>query len=86
MNTSFLLLAKYDGMPIIPAQTVCDDFFSHLTLSKFLRKVSEGQIALPMVRIEPSQKSAKGVHLQDLAEYLDERRKAAQREYRQMYG
>ncbi|MBS9718966.1 pyocin activator PrtN family protein [Pseudohalocynthiibacter aestuariivivens] len=79
-------MAKYDGMPIIPAQKVCDDFFPHLTLVKFLRKISEGQIALPMVRIEESQKSAKGVHLQDLAAYLDDRRKAAQREYEQMYG
>ncbi|MFB9232598.1 pyocin activator PrtN family protein [Pseudohalocynthiibacter aestuariivivens] len=86
MNTAFLLMAKYDGMPIIPAQKVCDDFFPHLTLVKFLRKISEGQIALPMVRIEESQKSAKGVHLQDLAAYLDDRRKAAQREYEQMYG
>lgn len=59
---------------------------THLTLVKFLRKISDGQIPLPLVRIETSQKSAKGVHLQDLADYLDARRKVAQREYQQMYG
>ncbi|MCF4098357.1 pyocin activator PrtN family protein [Maritalea sp. P4.10X] len=86
MNTTFLLMAKYDGLPIIPAQQVCEDFFPHLTLPKFLRKVSEGQIPLQLVRIENSQKSARGVHIQDLAAYIDDRRKAAHREYKQMYG
>lgn len=86
MNTAFLLLAKYNGMPIIPAQQVCEDFFPHLTLVKFLRKINDGQLPLPLVRIEASQKSAKGVHLQDLADYLDARRSEAQREFQQMYG
>jgi len=86
MNTAFLLMAKYDGIPIIPADQVRQDFFPHLTLPKFLRKINEGQLALPLVRIEESQKSAKGVHLQDLADYLDARRKAAHREYQQIYG
>lgn len=86
MNTAFLLMAQYNGKAIIPAQQVCDDFFPHLTLVKFLRKISDGQIPLPLVRIEESQKSAKGVHLMDLADYIDSRRTAAQREYSRFYG
>ena len=85
MNTAFLLMAKYNGLPIIPADTVRADFFPHLTPIKFLRKVSDGHIALPMVKIEASQKSAKGVHLQDLADYLDARRAEAQREFRRLH-
>lgn len=86
MNTAFLLMAQYDGLAVIPADTVCRDYFSHLTIEKFLRKVGSGEIALPLVRIEISQKAAKGVHLQDLANYLDARRAAAQRELRQLTG
>lgn len=86
MNTAFLLMAQYKGKAIIPAQQVCDDFLPHLTLVKVLRKISDGQIPLPLVRIEESPKSAKGVHLMDLAEYLDSRRIEAQREYSRMYG
>lgn len=85
MNTAFLLMAQYDGMPIIPVQRVCEDYFSHLTLVKLLRKINDGQIPLPLVRIEDSQKSAKGVHLQDLAKYLDDRRAVAQREFQQLH-
>jgi hypothetical protein len=77
MNTLFLLMAQYDSRAVVPVDTVCKDYFSHLTLPKFLRKVSSGEIDLPLVRSERSQKSAKGVHLSDLATYLDKRREVA---------
>jgi hypothetical protein len=80
LNTAFLLMAQYNGKAIIPLDEVRRDFFSHLTLPKFLRKLSSGDIALPLMRIETSQKCAKGVHLQDLANYLDKRRQVAQNE------
>lgn len=77
MNTLFLLMAQYDARAIVPAETVCRDYFSHLTLAKFLRKISSGDIDLPLTRSEKSQKSARGIHIQDLAEYLDRRRAVA---------
>jgi hypothetical protein len=45
-----------------------------------VQKISAGEIAIPLVRIEASQKCAKGVHLTDLASYLDARVEAARRE------
>ena len=81
MDTSFLLLARYDGMPIIPIHTIQKDFFQHLSLINFLRKINDKLIELPIVRMEPSQKSAKGVHLEDLADYIDKRRAEAIREF-----
>jgi len=41
--------------------------------TKLVHKISAGEIAIPLVRIETSQKCAKGVHLTDLAKYLDAR-------------
>jgi hypothetical protein len=84
MNTAFLLMAQYDGQAIIPAEKVCADYFPHLKPDQFLRKIGAGEIKLPLVRSETSQKSAKGVHLQDLADYLDRRREAARKELEQM--
>ncbi|MBN9135848.1 MAG: pyocin activator PrtN family protein, partial [Phyllobacterium sp.] len=52
----------------------------------FLRKVSLGEIVLPLLRLESSQRSARGVHLQDFADYLDARRAEALREYKQLHG
>lgn len=73
-------MAQYDGKAVVPVDIVCRDYFSHLTIQKFLRKVSAGEIDLPLVRAERSQKSAKGVHLQDLARYIDKRREIARYE------
>ncbi len=82
MNTALLLMAQYDGRAIIPVDVVCRDYFSHLTPLKLIQKISSGDIALPLVRIEASQKCAKGVHLSDLADYLDARAEAARKELR----
>ncbi|NTF87541.1 Pyocin activator protein PrtN [Agrobacterium rhizogenes] len=84
-STSFLLFAQYGGKAIIPVEDVCRDYFNHLTPDKFLRKVGAGDIAIPVVRAETSQKCQKGIYLQDLADYLDNRRAAALKEFRQIH-
>ncbi|MBP7572582.1 MAG: pyocin activator PrtN family protein [Rhodoferax sp.] len=87
MNTAFLLMAQYNAQAVIPAGTVVRDYFPHLTLDKFLRKVALGEIKIPLLRIEAgSQKAAKGIHLNDLAQYLDERQAAAVKELKQLTG
>ena len=78
-------MAQYDAKAIIPIDIVARDYFAHLTPAMLIRKIGAGEIMLPMVRIEANnQKAAKGVHLQDLAAYLDERAEAARRECRQL--
>lgn len=85
MNTTFLLMAQY-GLAIIPVDRLCADYFQHLTPEKFLRKVIAGDIDLPLVRIEDSQKAAKGVHINDLASYLDNQRALAVIENDKLHG
>lgn len=84
MNTTFLLMAQYNAKVIIPLEDVCRDYFSHLTPTKFVEKVRAGEIKLPLVRMEKSQKAAKGVALNDLAKYLDDQIASGQRDFKQM--
>jgi hypothetical protein len=84
MKTAFILMTQYDGLAVIPVDWVCRDYFRHLTVEKFLRKVLTGDIDIPIVRIEGSQKCAKGVHVTDLAAYLDKRAEAARKECDQL--
>jgi Pyocin activator protein PrtN len=84
MKTSMILMAQYDGLAVIPVELVCRDYFRHLTVEKFLRKVLAGEISLPVIRMEGSQKAAKGVHITDLAAYLDKQAEAARRECEQL--
>jgi hypothetical protein len=84
VNTSFILLAQYDGLAVIPVERVCKDYFPHINATGLVGKITRGEIALPLVRIETGQKSARGVHVSDLAAWIDARRAAAVKELRQM--
>jgi hypothetical protein len=84
--TLLMLQVQYNSRAAIPLEQVVADFFQHLTVQKFLQKALRGQIRLPILRIEHSQKSQKHIHLADLARYLDERRAAAVKECRQLCG
>ena len=84
MKTAFLLLAQFDGKAVIPVEDVCREYFWHLTVEKFLRKALAGEIGLPVVRMEGSKRSARGVHLNDLADYLDKQADAARKEAEQL--
>lgn len=81
MKTLFLLMAQYDGQVIIPLERICSDYFTHLTPEKLKMKVAAGQIDLPLIKLEESQKSARGVHVNDLADYLDARHRSAKGEH-----
>lgn len=84
MNTIWLLMARYEGLAVVPVEKVCADFFAPLTLDQFLRKTQAGEIALPVVRMYGSQKAAKGVHINDLAMFLDKGTDAARKELAQI--
>jgi hypothetical protein len=79
-------MARYQGAPIIPADTVREDFFPNLTRPKFLRKIADGDIKLPLIQMEASQKSAKGVDIRDLAAFYDERRALALRDVEKLHS
>jgi len=61
--TLFLLMAQYNGKTVVPIDQVCRDFFGHLAVDKLLREALRGDIALPIVRIETSQKARRGVFI-----------------------
>ncbi|RMO87060.1 hypothetical protein ALQ32_04679 [Pseudomonas syringae pv. tagetis] len=86
MNTLFLLMAQYEGQVVVPLDRVCRDYI-HLTVEKFKRKRLDGEIDIPVVRLgAESQKAALGIHLKDLADYIDRQREKAAKEQNQLMG
>ncbi|MBD9599224.1 pyocin activator PrtN family protein [Pseudomonas sp. PDM10] len=86
MNTLFLLMAQYNGQAVIPLERVCADYMN-LTLVKFKQKRLSGEIDIPITRLGAnSQKAGLGVHIKDLAEYIDKQRESAIREQNQLMG
>jgi hypothetical protein len=86
MNTTFLLMAQFSGRALIPLDEVRTAFFSHLDADNFVRKLNRGDIPLPVTRADKSAKTARGVYLSDLAEWIDKQRAAAVRERDQLCG
>lgn len=86
MNTIFLLMAQYEGRAVIPLHLVCNDYMN-LTVEKFKRKCLDGEIDIPIVRLgAESQKAALGIHLSDLADYIDRQREKATAEQKKLMG
>ncbi|RTY01672.1 Pyocin activator protein PrtN [Pseudomonas sp. C 49-2] len=86
MNTLFLLMAQYDGRAVVPIDIVCADYMN-LTVEKFKRKRLDGEIDIPIIRLGAnSQKAALGIHLKDLADYIDRQREKAAKEQNQLMG
>ncbi|MFW3166099.1 pyocin activator PrtN family protein [Pseudomonas syringae pv. syringae] len=86
MTTLFLLMAQYDGRAVIPLERVCSDYMN-LSVEKFKRKRLDGEIDIPVVRLgADSQKAALGIHLKDLAEYIDRQQAKATKEQNQLMG
>lgn len=86
MNTAFLLMAQYNTA-VVPIEAVCRDYFQHMRPEQFIRQATAGRIALPLIQIDAtSAKSARGVHISDLAAWIDERRAAALKECKLLTG
>lgn len=85
-TTVAILREQYGPRVIIPLDRVMEDYFPGVSQEHLLRRIGEGKLDLPVVRIDASQKSAKGVALVDLATYLDRRIEAARKECRQLCG
>lgn len=85
MNTTLLLMAQY-GRAVVPLEDVRRDYFGHLSVAVFARRAAAGDLPLPVMRIGEGNKAGRGVHVQDMAAYLDQQREAARREFEQING
>lgn len=81
MKTAHILLVQYDRA-IIPLEDVRRDYFAAYEPATFMRKLGNGDIPLPVVRLDGSQKGPRGVHINHLAVYLDAVTTAAEKEAR----
>jgi hypothetical protein len=61
INTAFLLMAQYGPRAVIPLADVQRDYFSRLEVEHLQRKINNGDIRIPVISIEDSKKSAKGI-------------------------
>lgn len=75
------LMAEHHAKAIASIDDACRDDLPHLEVNKLLRK-----IALLLVRMEKSPKTAEGVRIADFALYVVRRQKIARKEFENLIG
>ncbi|WP_168386188.1 pyocin activator PrtN family protein [Erwinia amylovora] len=82
MNTVFLLMAEFETSTI-PLAAIAERYLG-MRPSTADKKANCGELPLASFRIGAGQKSPRIVHITDLAEFIDKRRKEAKEELQKM--
>ena len=62
LSTAFLLMAQFEGRILIPLEEVRAAYFYHLSMPRFSQKLAAGDIELPVMHLDGTLQSARGVH------------------------
>ncbi|WP_410706213.1 pyocin activator PrtN family protein [Citrobacter freundii] len=79
MNTLFLLMAEFNT-PNIELSAVCQKYFG-MSPNTAEAKANACQLPIPTYRVGTSQKAKRCINIQDLAEYIDQRREEGRIEW-----
>lgn len=82
MNTVFLLMAEFETASI-PLSDVCEKYFG-MKPATADKKAALGQLPIPTFRAGQSQKAPRMIHIQDLADYIEQQRAAGIEVFKQM--
>lgn len=78
MNTMFLLMAEYEKSNI-PLSEIAERYLG-MRPSTAEQKAAEGKLPIATFRVGNTQKAPRLVHVEDLANLIDQRRKEAKSE------
>ncbi|HFD7738008.1 pyocin activator PrtN family protein [Serratia marcescens] len=78
MNTMFLLMAEF-GTATIKLAEISERYLG-MRPATAEQKAAEGKLPIATFRVGSSQKAPRMVHVQDLADYIDQQRKDAKAE------
>ncbi|MGD8121166.1 pyocin activator PrtN family protein [Vibrio sp. TRT 2004] len=79
MNTKYALHARF-GTPIVALGDICEEFF-HINAETANGKANSQSLPIPTFRMEDHKRSPFMVHLDDLADLIDLRIRAAKHEF-----
>ncbi|TDN54659.1 pyocin activator protein PrtN [Buttiauxella sp. JUb87] len=82
MNTVFLLLAEF-GTPTILLADVSEKYFG-MKPATAEKKALLGELPIATFRASESQKAPRMIHVQDLADHIDQQRKKGKALFEQM--
>ena len=84
MNTEFALMAVFDG-PTVSLDRICVDYLG-LSRQEAMRQAAQGELPLPVFRLNKSQKAPYVIHVGDLAKLIDKAREQAEETWKRCQG
>ncbi len=79
MNTMFLLMAEFETSTI-PLATIAERYLG-MKPAYADKRAGAGDLPIPTFRIGDTQKAPRMVHVKDLADFIDKRRREAKIEF-----
>ena len=80
IDTRYLLLGQFGHRPVIELEEICTELFG-LSYRTASRKANQNELPVPVFKMLESQKAPWLVHLDALAEYMEQKAKNAKREW-----
>ena len=81
-TTAFFLAAQFGG-PLIRLSDICEQYLG-LTNATATDKPGRGTLEIPVFQLRDSQKAPWIVHLEDLAQYIDQQQAKAREDFRKL--
>lgn len=85
MKTIWLLASQFEGRATLPLGEISEEYLG-LTVREANRRAESGELKLATFRLRDSKRAPRIVHLQDLANLIDEMAQEARAEVRAVHG
>lgn len=85
INSFHALLIRY-GSPVVPLETIVNDFFTHMKIEDANRRANKLDLPFPVFKSENTKKAKWMVNLVQLGAYLDQQSQIALQDHKAMNG
>lgn len=81
INSFHALLIRY-GSPVVPLETIVNDYFSHMKIADANRRANKLDLPFPVFKSENTKKAKWMVNIVQFAAYLDRQSEIANQDFK----
>jgi hypothetical protein len=82
-NSFHVLMIRYSS-PVVPLETIVNDFFTHMKIEEANRRANKMELPFPVFKSEETKKAKWMVNIAQFAAYLDRQSKVAEQDFNMM--
>lgn len=82
-NSFHVLMIRYSS-PVVPLETIVNDFFTHMKIEEANRRANKMELPFPVFKSEETKKAKWMVNIVQFAAYLDRQSEIANQDFKEM--